>query len=1075
MKRSEASAEGRHEYSAESPGSVFRVWLVSLLVGVLSCGVPDQSQENGADVEIRRLETSIATPEPRQRGDDYYRRGQYDSAAIAYGEALKRLHGVAGADSVTLLLQSAAALSRNGRFSEARQLLLSAESALRPELSQSSRFRIQIELERAESHLRAGAFREALLLLQGGIFSDSTLSTTAAARRQFLLGWSFRLAGDYDKALEHLSLALEGAEDVGELGLDLRGDTYNQLGIRALDLGHYERAREHFESARAERSKTRNGLATALIPFDENLGLVDYRQGRYGSALGAFARAARVYSMKESVNLGGLARVFSNIGLIYWRVGQPSVALRFFAAALLIDTAAGHKIAQFEHLYHNRIGLAYQDIGNPRQALAHHLQSLSLKRRLFSDGHPDIAHALNNIGIVHLSTGDLASSREFLEQALHLRMRSFGIGHDDVAATLLNLAALDAESGDLARSLRGARSAISIAAAILPPEHPLIAQARNQLAEQYEALGRHAEALGQLDTVITVLAPGDDVGGTKNWHGSIELLDAFKQRARIYRQLSGPTGKEDVHLASSLADYRSLVYCLGAVRRRYRMRESKLFLAENEAGIIEEAIDTALEIWRRTGAQEFVDLAFEFSEAGRFGALLDAMISAAAVPSSTPRYDSETVDLPTQLERLGITLPARSDSTAARALSVLDLLPAVDFEALLEEARHPLPTYSATSFDDWAVNVSALRRDWHRGTPVLEYHVGSDSVVTFVFNGSELHATTFERHGLDSLIQQFVTAISSRQYDSYVESARELYEHLVSPVQRFLTRDDVLIIPHDILLRVPFEALLAAPVNRDTFVDYAELPYWGRQITVRYAYSLALARHLRSSRQFQRNATLLAVAPAFDKEPRGIDDAADGVLPRLPEAEREVWDLWRLFNAGRPISLGLPMDRARVMFGDNASLQSLEQLDLSKYRYVHFATHAFVRDDNVEQSGLVLYPTDPREEYSVLTVSELPRLRLNAELAVLSACDTGGGRIVRGEGLLGLTGTFLEAGAQNVVVSLWRANDLAARHLMLPFYQRLLSDVSPATALRRSKEEMISGGGPLAHPVYWASFVLIGI
>jgi CHAT domain-containing protein len=761
--------------------------------------------------------------------------------------------------------------------------------------------------------------------------------------------------------------------------------------------------------------------------------------------------------------------------MLEWRSGNTAAAISNLNAALAVRFALGGLEHPSIHSSLNRLGLALGDFGEVERAIRVHLLALNIKRERFGAGHLEVAHTLNNLGILLAKTGLTDSARSFQRTAPEIRTEHYGVSHTDVAASLENLAALEMADGHAVAALSFQRKALRIRAAILPPEHPLIAQARNQLAEQYEALGRHAEALWQLDTVITVLAPGDDVGGTRNWHGSIELLDAFKQRARIYRQLSGPAGKKDVHLASSLADYRSLVYCLGAVRRRYRMRESKLFLAENEAGIIEEAIDTALEMWRRTGAQEFVDLAFEFSEAGRFGALLDAMISAAAVPSSTPGYDSETVDLPTQLERLGITLPARSDSTAERAFAVLDLLPAVDFEALLEEARHPLPTYSATSFDDWAVNVRALRRDWHRGTPVLEYHVGSDSVVTFVFNGSELRATTFERHGLDSLIQQFVTAISSRQYDSYVESARELYEQLVSPVQQFLTRDDVLIIPHDILLRVPFEALLAEPVSRDTFVDYAELPYWGRQITVRYAYSLALARHLRSSRQFQRNATLLAVAPAFDKEPQGIDDAADGVLPRLPEAEREVWDLWRLFNAGRPMSLGLPMDRARVMFGDNASLQSLEQLDLSKYRYVHFATHAFVRDDNVEQSGLVLYPTDPREEYSVLTVSELPRLRLNAELAVLSACDTGGGRIVRGEGLLGLTGTFLEAGAQNVVVSLWRANDLAARHLMLPFYQLLLSDVSPATALRRSKEEMISGGGPLAHPVYWASFVLIGI
>jgi CHAT domain-containing protein len=166
--------------------------------------------------------------------------------------------------------------------------------------------------------------------------------------------------------------------------------------------------------------------------------------------------------------------------------------------------------------------------------------------------------------------------------------------------------------------------------------------------------------------------------------------------------------------------------------------------------------------------------------------------------------------------------------------------------------------------------------------------------------------------------------------------------------------------------------------------------------------------------------------------------------------------------------------RSRVYLEREATEGNLKHAGLEQYRYVHFATHGVVDEKHPRQSGLLLMEEKGSTEDGVLHLGEIYNLSLNADLVVLSACETGLGQLARGEGVIGLTRGFLYAGASSVLVSLWRAADATTATLMADFYRELLTGKPASHALREAKLRAIRRDPESAKPYSWSAFVLIG-
>jgi CHAT domain-containing protein len=307
---------------------------------------------------------------------------------------------------------------------------------------------------------------------------------------------------------------------------------------------------------------------------------------------------------------------------------------------------------------------------------------------------------------------------------------------------------------------------------------------------------------------------------------------------------------------------------------------------------------------------------------------------------------------------------------------------------------------------------------------------------------------------------------------NYWLAGQSLYQDLVRPANRLLAGQKTLIIAADgILNYLPFAALVRSRDTAPATIDPAQLPYLVRSYAISYVPSASVLGILRRQH----------AAPSAEKVFLAYADAsASGVAPVATRGQTSEWPRFARLEYSQAEVKGIarlyPPDAVDILVGERASEQDVKSRALERYRIMQFAVHGVLNEDNPQYSGLALSrpANSVPEEDGLLQVYEIFNLKLNADLVVLSACQTGLGRDVKGEGLVGLTQAFFYAGARSLAASLWNVDDRSTADLMLRFHRHLRSgDLEKAQALRRAQLELIERS-PFAHPYYWAAFVLMG-
>jgi CHAT domain-containing protein len=317
--------------------------------------------------------------------------------------------------------------------------------------------------------------------------------------------------------------------------------------------------------------------------------------------------------------------------------------------------------------------------------------------------------------------------------------------------------------------------------------------------------------------------------------------------------------------------------------------------------------------------------------------------------------------------------------------------------------------------------------------------------------------------------------------DSYLSLARALYQSLVQPVSSWIQgKRNLLIVPDLALHLLPFQVLLSDHYNSphspskdyettrsrllSRFIgrrslDFSTLPYMLRTHAITYAPSAAIFAALGAHTQkLSEPRDLIAFAPvefAVSKK--------DGTrLEALPETVHEVRKIAALFNPARSVVKTFGEATKRALFSER----------LTDYRFIHFATHALFNDTDPDSSAIVLHGDAQADD--ALRTEEVVNLKMEADLIVLSACETGLGTVKYGEGILGFVRAFFCAGARSVCASLWKVDDVATSRLMSKFYEGLVRNgLSKAEALRTSQLDLIDSGR-WSSPRFWAAFVLTG-
>jgi CHAT domain-containing protein/Tfp pilus assembly protein PilF len=293
--------------------------------------------------------------------------------------------------------------------------------------------------------------------------------------------------------------------------------------------------------------------------------------------------------------------------------------------------------------------------------------------------------------------------------------------------------------------------------------------------------------------------------------------------------------------------------------------------------------------------------------------------------------------------------------------------------------------------------------------------------------------------------------------DEVPAQGRALYRRLLAPFgPRLDGARRLVVVPDGALHYLPFESLVAS-------VRAGRPRYLLETHDVTYAPSASVLARLGREPGGARLALLAYGAPDLGGRPARAATRG-GTFAPLSHARQEVLSIARLF----------PAESRKVQLGAGATESAFKREDLAQYRILHLATHGLIDDRAPSRSGLLLAPGDGGED-GLLQGTEILDLKLDADMVVLSACGSGLGKLVRGEGLVGLSRAFFYAGTRSLVVSLWNVDDASTAEVMKAFYRRLSRGKGRAEALREAKRDLLRSDRPLYHhPYYWAPLVLVG-
>jgi CHAT domain-containing protein len=366
--------------------------------------------------------------------------------------------------------------------------------------------------------------------------------------------------------------------------------------------------------------------------------------------------------------------------------------------------------------------------------------------------------------------------------------------------------------------------------------------------------------------------------------------------------------------------------------------------------------------------------------------------------------------------------------------------------------------------------LKVVQNDLKPDEVLLEYVLDDPNsfCISISRKGALVRVLPTGRKAIEKLAQLYIDEIHAK--GSGADASKQLYELLIKPIAETFSATRFLIAPDGILNLLPFEAL------RDDQDQYLL-----KSRTISYVPSGTILDMLRR-RQIQEHAPkpLLAVgdvayenqggagqripppASVFGRIERGLADLSGIRLHDLPQTREEVLEIGKVAGPD-----------AVILLGQGATETAFKKEPLNEFRILHLAVHGFADTQYPERSALVLGVDQKSGDDGLLQVREIIRLRLNAELTTLSACDSGLGKLQGQEGVSNLVEAFLLAGSKSVVASLWNVEDASTMALMADFYQRLAQGEPTSSALRNAKLDLLTRFGDQS-PYYWAAFISVG-
>ncbi len=740
-------------------------------------------------------------------------------------------------------------------------------------------------------------------------------------------------------------------------------------------------------------------------------------------------------------------RCYNQLGLVHNARQEYEKAIEYFQKILALPDLSERHLANA----HNNLGLVHEKMTDPKRAIQTYLKAEQINRQIYAQEqtptrHLAVAGNLENIGIAYTSLKKYAKAEGYLQQAQAIYREERRTDY-----------------------------------------HPDLAKIYDNLGDLYLEQNKHQQAIEYYHRGVRSLVPDfqsepveDNPQHDQHWcHHKPILLTLLRSKANTYLKwhwtvTSNPNPQA---LQRAYQGYQNIDSLLTKIRQNLPSIEARYALIEQAIPTYEKAIQVALALHDQTQQAEYLEMAYQFcvknkaliflegqqEENARFAGIppslltKEAELQQAYINAETALYDQEIGQLEAPRDSLMRELFQRRR----------------EHDQFIQQLEQDYPRYFELKYAyAQKVEIATLLAQLPEGALLVEFFVGQEQL--FVFSLSQSKGLTCQVRAIEAdfeekclLFRRLSAAerLAEDEQQRYHDLARELYLELLAATLENRTETRLLLVPDGPLLQISFDNLYAQAWE----IGQPE-PYLIRKYAISWAYSSQLF---------------------FENNQNHATNTAEAYFAGFGLAyDEQTLDALRAWQRGTEVSLSAQrqvgpliyspqevQEIAKLLGGDfwinERATKSNFLAQAERYQILHLATHGLEVIEKPLNSALAFAKTTVDSDF-LLRAADLYPLSLQADLVTLSACDTGHGKLSKGEGIQSLARAFAYAGSPSILASLWSASDASNKEILLPFYQSLKEGKSKDVALQQAKLQYLNENATYARPAYWANLTIIG-
>ena len=911
---------------------------------------------------------------------------------------------------------------------------------------------------------------------------------------------------NYDEAISHIKKAIKLSDKTGKAKEKMRN--LGNLALCYRDMHDYENALKYDEKALVLSQQLKDRNSEGL--WYRNMGSVYQMMGDYKLAFENYKKSLSIAIETGDKYTEWLA--LFGVALSEYNLGNYRNSLDYYNKTLKLAIETGNRWAECR--CYNGIGSVYTKQSEYLRALEFNEKGLALANTTNDEACQ--SYCLENIAVIYNSLGDQIKTIECHKKALEVSRKTGD--KDEIARQLTDIGSTYQLNGNYKAALKYYNESVKVLTEI--DDKMELSRTYGNLGDLMIELKEYDKAKDYLDKALNIsrelssnsmltyqlLNSGFLEYYRKNYKDSYKLFsDVLKYEVlmnvpELYWQAKYGQAmvlEKQSKPEKALDHYKSAINKIEAVQRLLPVEKYKSGFFENHITIYQDAIALLSSMQKQYPAENYDTLAFNYAERAKARAILENLVESRAdvshgIDDGLKQQEQQILKNIAEEQKMlyNATISDKKRKSIQSNLKAYeDSLEKVSREIKMKNTKYSHLFYPKS------YTVNKLQRDiLNPHEYILEFSLGNKQSHLWLISKDEFRFYELpENTVIEKTVKEYMHTIDqpvglTNPFSNHISKGKDVFNLLLRKCTQEIDKGShLIIVPDGILNYLPFESLITEEESNDESPHYLIEDY-----TLSYSpSSTSIAFFNKPNSPGTSQKYLLAFGDPYFRTSldnlqstaiRGKSSGSEINIDIENDAhtlyEEEGFDFTPLPYSGTEVSSisGLfPKSKCVTYLKKEASEEILKHENLEQYKYIHFATHGLIEENLPFRSGIVLSTNDSSNEDGILQVNEIMNLKLNADMVVLSACQTARGKLYKGEGIVGLARAFFYAGASSVAVCLWNINDRSSAGLMKDFYSGLVNGKDKKEALQQAKLDMIHSENKLyRHPYYWAPYVIVG-